>query len=109
MSDEMGLRFSLLLVKNMNKYKFRLIVILLVQVAITIINNNISGAFNESNFYYPSNWSYWLGMTWGIFLILYVFRLGCPNCGANQVMRGFLFTSWRWPEDNCHKCGSKIE
>lgn len=93
----------------MNKYKLRLIVILIVQVIITLVHRYKTSTFDDSNFYYLSNWSYWLGMAWGIFVMLYALRLGCSKCGARQVMRGFLLTSWRWPEDNCHNCGSKIE
>lgn len=93
----------------MNKYKLRLIGILLIQLIITVIHNTSSNEFDASNFYQLENWTYWLGMGWGIFAIAYVIKLACPNCGAQQVIRELSIFSLRWPQDQCHKCGAKIE
>ena len=93
----------------MNQYKLKLIILLTVQVIVTIIHKSIPDKFDETDFYYLSNWSYWTGMGWGIFTIIYALRLGCTSCGARQVFRGFSIFSLRWPEETCHKCGSIIE
>ncbi len=93
----------------MNKYKRRLMAILLVQVIITIIHNTSESRFDASNFFQAANITYWLGMGWGLFALIYAIKLGCADCGARQVFRGFSVFSLRWPQDNCHQCGRKIK
>jgi predicted RNA-binding Zn-ribbon protein involved in translation (DUF1610 family) len=93
----------------MNKYKLRLIGILVIQLIITAIHKTSPDNFDASNFYHVDNWTYWLGMGWGIFAIVYAIKLACPYCGAKQVLRGLSVFSLRWPQDQCHKCGAKIE
>jgi len=93
----------------MNKYKLRLIGILVVQLIVTVIHKTSTTSFDATNFYYLENWTYWLGMSWGIFAIVYAFKLSCPQCGSRQVFRGLSVFSLRWPQDHCHKCGAKIE
>ena len=93
----------------MNKYKLRLIVILCIQLIITVIHKGMPNTFDETNFYHISNWTFWLGMSWGTFTFVYALRLGCNQCGARQVFRGISIFSLRWPQDNCHKCGAVVE
>lgn len=93
----------------MNKYKLRLIGILVILFIITVVHITSSNNFDASNFYHLKNWTYWLGMGWGIFAIVYVVKLSCPNCGARQVLRGLSVFSLRCPQDQCHKCGARIE
>jgi hypothetical protein len=56
----------------MNKYKLRLIGILLIQLIITVMHNASSNEVDASNFYQLDNWTYWLAMGWGIWAIVYV-------------------------------------
>lgn len=93
----------------MNKYKMRLIGILVIQLSITLIHQTSSSSFNATNFNHLENWTYWLGLMWGIFAIAYAIKLGCPQCGAKQVFRGLNVFALRWPQDDCYKCGAKIE
>lgn len=93
----------------MNKFKLRLILIISIQVVLTLLHNLSPNQHNSTNFYLLSNWTYWLGMSWGIFTMIYAFSLGCKACGTRQVFRGLSILSLRWPEDKCHRCGEKIE
>ncbi len=93
----------------MNKYKRRLISLLAIQILLTIIHKTQVGNFDESNWFYLSNWSYFGAMFFGVFIIIYALRLNCKSCGAGQVFRGLSAFSLRWPQDDCHKCGKPME
>jgi predicted RNA-binding Zn-ribbon protein involved in translation (DUF1610 family) len=93
----------------MYKYKKRLIIFLVIQAILTVLHNLISRDVSAENFYFINNWTYYLVMSWGVFIVIYALRLNCPNCGAMQVIRGISILSLRWPEAKCHKCGVEIE
>ena len=87
----------------MNKYKLRLIYLLAIQVLLTIIYR--SQVLN----YGGTDWSYFMAMFFGIFIVIYALKLNCKSCGSGQVFRGLSAFSLRWPQDDCHKCGKPIE
>jgi hypothetical protein len=87
----------------MNKYKRRLIYLLAVQVLLTIIYR-----FQVVNFG-GTDWSYFVAMSFGVFIVIYALKLNCKSCGSGQVFRGLSAFSLRWPQDDCHKCGKPIE
>ena len=93
----------------MNKNKKRLIVLLVIQVVITIFHKYYETVYVHENPFHYSNWTYYLGLAFGLYVIGYAFFLSCPCCGVKQVVRGWSITDLRWPEDECHKCGCKIE
>jgi hypothetical protein len=93
----------------MNKYKLRLIGILLIQLVITVIHNTNVGSVDVTDLFQLGNVTYLLGMGWGLFAFVYAIKLGCPQCGARQVFRSLSIFSVRWPQEHCHKCGAKIE
>ena len=92
-----------------NKYKRRLITLIAIQVLLTIIHKTQLGKFDETNWYYLSNWSYFAALFFGVFIVVYSLKLSCKSCGAGQVFRGFSAFSLRWPQDDCHKCGKAIK
>ncbi|MCP5002947.1 MAG: hypothetical protein GY941_03210 [Planctomycetes bacterium] len=93
----------------MNKYKKRLIILLIVQAAITAFHKFYESTYLHENPFHYSNWTYYLGMVFGIFVVGYAFFLSCPDCGVKQVFRGWSIFDLRWPEDKCYKCGGTIE
>ncbi len=93
----------------MNKYKLRLIFMLIIQLVLIVINKLFGIDFKQESFFTLSNWTYWLAIGWSLALALYALRLSCPHCGAKQVFRGFSAFDLRWPQDKCHRCGAEIK
>lgn len=92
----------------MNKYKKRLVIFLVIQAVITIIHK-FYGIHGVEDWYRITNWSYWLAMGWGSFIIFYAFKIRCIHCHSGQVFRGFSAFDIRWPQDRCYKCGEAID
>ena len=93
----------------MNKNKKKLIILLVIQAVLTILHRSNVVGFSSDDWFHFSNWTYWLGMCFGIYILLFAFNLHCSKCGAKQVFRSFNALGFRWPQDNCHKCGCKNE
>ena len=94
----------------MNKYKQRLIILIGIQAILTIIHIILDKpATNPETWVEEAGWHYWTGMVFGIFVVLYALSLNCKNCGSRQVFRTMTIYGLRWPQDNCWKCGRKIE
>jgi len=93
----------------MNKHKKRLIGLLIFQVVFTIFHKYYESFYTHEDFYHYSNWTYYVGMLSGTFLMGYAYFLSCSHCGAKQVVRGWSIFDFRWPEDHCYKCGERID
>jgi len=93
----------------MNKNKKKLITLLVIQAIITILHRSNIANFQGDDWFHLSNWTYWLGMCFGIYVLVFAYNLHCAKCGARQVFRSFNALDFRWPQDNCHKCGCKVE
>ena len=93
----------------MNKYKKRLLGLLAIQALITIFHKYYEASRGLETSFSISNWTYWLALVFGFFVVGYVVNLSCLNCSARQVLRGWSIRDLHWPEDNCYKCGNKIE
>ena len=93
----------------MNKNKKKLIILLVIQVVLTILHRSNIVSFSGSDWTHFANWTYWLGMCFGIYVLFFTFNLHCSQCGARQVFRSFNSLDFRWPQNNCHKCGCKVE
>jgi magnesium-transporting ATPase (P-type) len=94
----------------MNKYKRNLIILLCIQIILTLNHVVLRESFilNESNF--NLSWHFWIGLLFGIFVILYAISLRCPNpaCHRMQVFRGISVFDIKWPNDKCYSCGTHL-
>jgi len=93
----------------MNKYKERLVGLIIAQVVITIFHKYYETIYLHEDPFHYSNWTYYLALGFGFFVMGYAFFLSCPNCGAKQVFRGWSITDLKWPQDQCYKCGCEIK
>lgn len=93
----------------MNKNKKKLITLLIIQVLITLLHRSNISNFEGDDWFHLSNWTYWLGMLFGTYVVVFAFKLHCSQCRVRQVFRSFNLLDFRWPQDKCHKCGCKVE
>jgi len=78
-------------------------------VLITLLHRSNISNFEGDDWFHLSNWTYWLGMLFGTYVVVFAFKLHCSKCGVRQVFRSFNLLDFRWPQDKCHKCGCKVE
>lgn len=94
----------------MNKYKQRLIILLLIQFILTLVHITLREptAINENILASP--WHFWLGLSFGVFVFIYALSLRCsiPTCHRMQVFRGLSIFDIKWPEDKCYSCGTHL-
>jgi hypothetical protein len=93
----------------MPKYKKRLVVLLCVQGALTVLHKILEKPPSvPEHWFYEAGWHFWLGLGFGIFVVLYAWSIRCKECGAGQVFRGLSFFDIRWPGISCWRCDSEI-
>ncbi len=89
----------------MNKNKKKLILMLIIQAFLTISHKMLNDP-NEVNFV---TWHYLSALGFGVFIVIFALKLGCPHCGARQVFRGWSIFDIRWPENDCHGCKKSLD
>lgn len=94
----------------MSKFKKRLIALLLVQMVLALVHVAFREPQEVNEGIFSSPWHFWLGLWFGVFVVLYALSLRCPNTGCRkmQVFRGYSVFDLRWPEEKCYSCGAPL-
>jgi hypothetical protein len=93
--------------RDMSKYKKRLIFLLFIQMLLTF---NYVALDKEP---VAEGMFFWFGLSFGFFVVLYAFSIRCPNsgCKRRQVFREWPLGSIsmiRWPDEKCYYCGTSL-
>ena len=78
-----------------------------IEVVLVIVHRVLTDSSNQG----PAaliEWHFVVALIFGLFLLLYVFSLKCPNCKSRLVVRGWKFSDLRFPGEMCHKCGHPL-
>ena len=90
------------------KKKTKLIILLIAEVTLIVINKVFDKPpSNINNWLSEAGWYYWAGLIVGLYLLYYIYNYDCKKCGAAQIWLSPNFLKWKWPKDNCWKCGAK--
>ena len=95
----------------MNYYKRNLIGMLVTEAILIGIAKSYEAIRDIEPENFIQQWSYWIPLIFGIFVVFYAFQIKCQNktCNRRQVFRQWpLSPELHWPKDKCYFCGTPL-